>query len=213
MSAEPSARRGPYRNGLKTRSQIVEAAAKVFAELGYAGASLRRIASEVGVSPALLLQHFGTKELLLIAVLEEWDRQTAQLTKIDGREDHDFFAYLSRIMQFHIAHRGLIELFLTMATEASSVAHPAHRFITNRYEVLLNECMRSLEAHQHDGLPRPLSSTEVAAEVRILCAVMDGLELQWLLDPQMDLIKTFDSYLENSRARWGMSQDSLGHDR
>src|SRR6478609_1935597 len=76
--AEPAVVRGPTRPGLQKRRQIVAAAAAVFAELGYSGGSIRTIAERVGTSPATLLQHFGSKEGLLSAVLEEWDRQTVE---------------------------------------------------------------------------------------------------------------------------------------
>ena len=70
--------RGPYRTGIRRREQIVATAISVFGEYGFAGGSIRTIADRVGVSHATLLQHFGTKEGLLTAVLQEWDRQTVQ---------------------------------------------------------------------------------------------------------------------------------------
>jgi len=43
---------------------------KLFAERGYAGVTVRQIASAAGVSPALVIHHYGSKERLR-AVLEE----------------------------------------------------------------------------------------------------------------------------------------------
>ena len=131
--AELVGKRGPYRNGLETRSQIVQAALRHFAEFGYTGASLRQIASEVGVSPATLLQHFGSKEGLLTAVLESWTIQSPML-----REDStDLLKRLRQLMGDNLSNRGLLELFLNIATEASHPAHPAHPFIRERYEAVL----------------------------------------------------------------------------
>ena len=70
--------RGPYRTGIRRREQIVATAIAVFGEYGYAGGSIRTIAERVGVSHATLLQHFGSKEGLLTAVLQEWDRRTVE---------------------------------------------------------------------------------------------------------------------------------------
>ena len=64
--------RGQYRKGIKRRQDIVKAASEVFAEFGYSGGSIRTIADRVGASPATLMQHFGSKEGLLAAVLEDW---------------------------------------------------------------------------------------------------------------------------------------------
>src|SRR6476469_11236131 len=134
MSDSTSAvrRRGPYRNGVRRREQIVDAATAVFAEFGYAGGSVRTIADRVGVSAASLLQHFGSKEGLLMAVLEDWDRHTveARVTDVTGL---DYFRHLPEVMDAHLANRGLLELFSTIAAEATSPSHPAHEFIQQRY--------------------------------------------------------------------------------
>ena len=132
-SASPTTRsRGPYRTGVRRREQIIGAATAVFAEYGYAGGSVRTIADRIGVSPASLLQHFGSKEGLLMAVLEDWDRRTveAQLTDVTGL---DYFRRLPEVMAANVSNRGLLELFTTMAAEASSPTHPAHAFIQRRY--------------------------------------------------------------------------------
>jgi AcrR family transcriptional regulator len=50
------------------REQILDAAESRFAELGYAGASLRDIAEKAGVTQALLNYYFGSKEGLFVEV-------------------------------------------------------------------------------------------------------------------------------------------------
>lgn len=47
---------------LTTRARIRDAAIARFPRDGYAGTTLRAIAADVGVSPALVLHHFGSKE-------------------------------------------------------------------------------------------------------------------------------------------------------
>ena len=48
-----------------TREQLLSIAVEMFAEQGFAGTSLRSIAKRAGVSPALLIHHFDTKEALI----------------------------------------------------------------------------------------------------------------------------------------------------
>ncbi len=50
-----------------TREAILDAARRLFAERGYQGASLRAIATEAGVDPALAVHFFGSKAKLLTA--------------------------------------------------------------------------------------------------------------------------------------------------
>jgi AcrR family transcriptional regulator len=50
--------------GVSGRDRILEAAVVCFAERGFAGTSLKVIATAADVSPALIVHHFGTKEAL-----------------------------------------------------------------------------------------------------------------------------------------------------
>jgi AcrR family transcriptional regulator len=52
-----------------TRTSILEAARASFAEKGYDKASIRTIAGDAGVDPALVHHYFGTKEKLFLAVM------------------------------------------------------------------------------------------------------------------------------------------------
>lgn len=47
------------------RQRILEAAAKVYAEVGYRGATTRRIASAAGCNELTLFRHFGSKAALI----------------------------------------------------------------------------------------------------------------------------------------------------
>ncbi len=42
--------RGPYRNGIRRRREIIESAAKVFGQFGYAGGSLRNTVPQQSVT-------------------------------------------------------------------------------------------------------------------------------------------------------------------
>lgn len=52
------------------REQILEAATRVFGELGYAGATTDRVARAAGISQPYVVRLFGTKERLFIEVVE-----------------------------------------------------------------------------------------------------------------------------------------------
>ena len=63
-------RRGRRPGGPDTRAAILGAARQRFAEQGYAGASVRSIATAAGVDSALVHHYFGTKEDLFLASLQ-----------------------------------------------------------------------------------------------------------------------------------------------
>ena len=61
------------------RSQLVDVAKTVFAELGYDGASVEEIANRAGVSKPIVYEHFGGKEGLYAVVV---DRETSRLLEM-----------------------------------------------------------------------------------------------------------------------------------
>jgi AcrR family transcriptional regulator len=200
-------RRGPYRNGIRRREQIVDAATTVFAEFGYAGGSVRTIADRVGVSAPSLLQHFGSKEGLLMAVLADWDRRSveARLTGVTGL---DYFRRLPEVMGDHLENRGLLELFSTIAAEASSPTHPARAFIQRRYAHNLTTLATHLREAAETGEIAALTQADIDQEVRLVTAVLDGIGLQWLLDPSTDVVASVTAYITHSITRWRSGMQS-----
>jgi AcrR family transcriptional regulator len=55
----------------QTRVALLEAAARVYARRGFAGATLEEVAAEAGFTKGAVYAHFGSKENLLMALVEE----------------------------------------------------------------------------------------------------------------------------------------------
>jgi len=195
--------RGPYRNGIERRRQLVEAAWGIFARRGYARASLREIADAVGVSPAGILRLFGSKEDLLIAVLDRWDIETSLLSdRVELGEGPRFFDSFGALMRYHVEHPGLIELFLTLCTEATDPEHPATVWVQERYDRIVRDAVRQL-AEVQTGAGVPVAAPERRElEVRWLFGAMDGLELQWIAEPGLDLVGHSDALFDRAMRRW-----------
>ncbi|HEX6330979.1 MAG TPA: TetR family transcriptional regulator [Actinomycetota bacterium] len=70
MSAPtPGGRTGRRSGESGTREAILEAARQRFAEHGFDGATIRGIAADAGVDPALVHHYFGTKERLFVEAM------------------------------------------------------------------------------------------------------------------------------------------------
>lgn len=208
IPAPASGPRGPYRTGVRRRQEIVETAIRVFGQHGYAGSSLRMIAEGVGVSPPALVRHFGSKEALFAAVLEASDRSHAASIGEPARG----LAYLrgfAAAVTTNARHRGMVELLLTVATEASDPSHPAHPFMVRRYRDLVASLAAALRHAVDAGEIEPMSEAAIEAEARGVAALMDGLELQWLLDPGIDLVGLYGHHYERLVDRWtGAGRDA-----
>lgn len=190
-----SGARGPYKRGVERRLQVVTAAIDVFGQYGFTAGTLQRVAERVGVSPGAIEKLFGSKAQLLVAVLERWGELTADVIGRDNRGTAQLEGFRT-LMEYHMRHKALLELYTTMAAESSSPEHPAHAFMTERYRHTL-ETMRQLFADAvQDGEFRPMGDDEIQSEAECLLAIMDGLEVQFLLDPSRDLVRSFGSYVD-----------------
>src|SRR5262249_9380723 len=89
------------------RQQILDAAAEIFANRGFAGTTTREIASAVGTTETVLYRHFPTKESLYAAILEQRipsagvERWLHELKAIADRNDDDalFRAVVAAILE------------------------------------------------------------------------------------------------------------------
>ncbi len=69
MKFSSEKRRGPRQGGEEPREAIIDAARRQFAEQGFDGATMRAIAREAGVDPALVSYYFGSKSGLFVESL------------------------------------------------------------------------------------------------------------------------------------------------
>lgn len=196
-------KRGPYKNGIQRRQQILDKAVEVFGTYGYTAGSLRQIAAEVGVTPAALMRHYDSKEDLLVEVLRYWENDNAHresgpaLTGVAAIRD------LADLMQYHVRHRGFLQLFLTLSVEATNPGHPARDFVTARYASTRADFAQRIRDAIAAGDFAQLSESRIQSEARGLVAMLDGLELQWLLEPDFDLTSEVDQFIEQLIERLG----------
>ena len=99
-----------------TADRILDAAEMLFADRGFAGTAVRDIASEVGLNPASLYNHFPGKEGLYEAVLDrgmrpifEIFRDMAQMAKGEWSRD-EFWTGLDRILDHFAAKPEIARL-------------------------------------------------------------------------------------------------------
>ncbi|OLF12546.1 TetR/AcrR family transcriptional regulator [Actinophytocola xanthii] len=63
-------RPGRWRSGAESRQRILETARALFRQHGFGGTTVRAVATEAGVDPAMVFYFFGTKQGLFSAALE-----------------------------------------------------------------------------------------------------------------------------------------------
>lgn len=182
-----------YAKGRATRRQILDEAMTLFGEMGYRSASLREIAARCGISHPGLLHHFPSKEALLGAVLERRDALDAERFP-SGGSGTDQLQTLVDVVEHNAHVPGIVELFAALSTEAVAPDHPAHGYFVGRYARTRAELAASLEVTRAQGVLRDGVDPALAAVVII--AVMDGLQVQWLLDREsVDMARALSDHI------------------
>ncbi|MFD5856423.1 TetR/AcrR family transcriptional regulator [Streptomyces chartreusis] len=169
------------------RAEIVRAALEVIAERGYRGASLAAVAERVGLTQQGLLHYFPTKDALLVAVLQERDQWDA-VPNTRWRMD-----LLAALVEYNAMRPGIIQTFSALLGESVTEGHPARDYFTERYVQVRANMAEMLRAEYGERLPNGLTPERTAP---LLVAVMDGLQYQWLLDPEsVDMPGAFRDFL------------------
>ncbi|MCX4424467.1 TetR/AcrR family transcriptional regulator [Streptomyces mirabilis] len=184
----------PYGDAMGTRArseerraEIVRAALEVIAERGYRGASMASVAERVGLTQQGLLHYFPTKDALLVAVLKERDQWDA-VPDTQWRVD-----LLASLVEYNAMRPGIIQTFSALLGESVTEGHPAREYFTERYARVRASMAAVLRAEYGERLPNGLTPERTAP---LLVAVMDGLQFQWLLDPEsVDMPGAFRDFL------------------
>jgi AcrR family transcriptional regulator len=182
--------------GEARKQEILDVALKSFSENGFRGASIADIAQRCGISQGGLLHHFPTKADLLAGVLARRDEVDSHDFHMDQRPGGlEALRSIERLVRHNARRVGLVKLFTVVTSEAVTVGNPGRKWVLARY--------RKLQADLADGLQRDIDAGLVQPDANpaaVACqvfAMMDGLQLQWLLDPRrVDMPALFSDYLD-----------------
>jgi AcrR family transcriptional regulator len=178
------------------REQILLIATEMFGNAGFRGVSIADIANRVGISQPGLLHHFRTKEELLIAALERRDAESSGHIEDAFRDASAVDALLS-LCRHNMANPESVRLYAVESAESLEPGHPAHEFFLRRYaRVRQTVADRARRDQQLGWFPSDVDPLEFATGV---IALMDGLQVQWLLDQSFDMAAVLATYLDRFR--------------
>lgn len=167
---------------LARREEIVRAATEIFGSKGYKAGPLTEIAEQVGMTHAGILHHFGSKHRLLLEVLRY--RDETDVADLDDKHIPDgieLFRHLVRTAFVNAQRAGIVQAYAVLSAESVTDNHPARDYFEGRYRQLREEvahAFRVVCAERGGAAPDTIAHASAS-----ILAVMDGLQVQWLLDP------------------------------
>lgn len=168
------------RRAAERKQQILEAAARVFAEKGYHRATTKEIADVADVAEGTIYNYFASKDDVLIALIG----QLAQLPERDElfsqsveRDPYTFFVehFTQRMRQIEPNYRMLV------AVLPEILHHPQlrERYVTEFMQPVIAMIERHIQARVDSGQFRPV---DVALTARAVVGLMVGLQVLMVFD-------------------------------
>lgn len=173
------------------QEQILEEATRIIGQNGYHGFSIQELAERCRITNAGLLYYFGSKEQLMVALLQyRVSRDTAALSWLFGetkpREQVSLSTIIKSqraIVERNISQPEIVRFWAVVRAEALNRGHPAREFFIERETETIRRWTRLLAPH--------VPQSESAA--RQVFAFMVGLEEQWLREERgFDMLKEWD---------------------
>ncbi len=168
-----------------SRKLLIDAALQIIGSEGLRGLTTTRIEAVSGASRGLVGYHFGSKQGLLEAVIQQAHRfvgnipDLAVAERATGAEGtiQIVRGYLEQLGHEPLGHR----VILILITE-SVAAQPQLREAIQALNAVLRDSVRQqLARGLADGSVR--SGVDPAAESFVVASILRGIALQWLVDP------------------------------
>jgi AcrR family transcriptional regulator len=175
-----------------TKTRILDAAFRCLTNGGYAALSMREIGKDAGVNHALINYHFHSKDQVVIAVLDEANRQLLERQKRMYAEPGGFAEKWAQARRFYKS--DLASGFVRMQAElwAASLSNPGLRekFVPRllAWKEVVRGAVREALAHlKANGvkLPAPFSADVIATWISDFWLGMEFADLLGVTENQM----------------------------
>ncbi|MFT4214124.1 MAG: TetR/AcrR family transcriptional regulator [Microbacterium sp.] len=189
MASQPrvTQTRGSYAKTEQFRHDVLDAALRIVAEAGFDATTLQDVAEGVGRSKAGVLHHFGSLDNLMLEIVKHRDEVNRRTfpTK-DGAE----FETLLTLVAHNATVPGLIGLFSVVSALAATDASQSRRriYFSELYTRNRQVWAQRIERAQAAGAIRADLDPHTVAVV--ILATLDGLQVQWLLDNDIDMLES-----------------------
>jgi AcrR family transcriptional regulator len=171
--------------GQSTRAQLLAAAIEVLSEQGYVATSMRAVSERAGTPLSLVQYHFGSKQGLLVAVMEEmnaWGLERQQAMWTDGRPFEDQWRSECEYLRADV-HSGYVRILWELWAAGLADPELAERWraTVRGWRELIVERLDRWQAE--DNVVLPMSTRAMAtlianlfegAEAEILAGVEEG---------------------------------------
>jgi len=166
----------------QTRERLIEAAARVFAEKGFAATSLDEVAEAAGLTKGAVYSNFENKEDLVRAVLEVHDQRLHGISEDVGTGTRDEQAAVAARLFGDVIAQERAAFLLHIEFLAYAIRNPdVYAELLARHRSARRDVARMIEEHQTGDAN---GWTDVEEKALIFDLIGQGLALEKLIDPE-----------------------------
>jgi AcrR family transcriptional regulator len=136
----------PNRRGARSREAVLDAAERLMAEQGYDAASVAALVEEAGVPASSVYHYFGSKEGVLLAVMERGaERFFAELPDLDrrlGSQRAHLRALIDQVATTLDRHPAFLRILVVMAAQPVDAGEGEVHRVVNRVRELALKRLR-----------------------------------------------------------------------
>jgi AcrR family transcriptional regulator len=162
----------------RTRSALLESAARGLSRYGYGNLILEKVASDAGYTRGALYHQFKDKEDLAVAVIdwvdETWRQEVGRLVE----QESDPAVALITLARGHAVYcrRDVARVAMALRLEFSGQDHPVARHLERVTESLVTRCTRLVNAGRKAGSIPP--GPPARAVARAFLGAMEGVVIE-----------------------------------
>ena len=161
--------------------------------------TVESVAREADTTAATVEAVFPSWDGLLLATIDQWNEQrTGPLMGI--AEQHGTIRFLRAIVTSNIADPSLMRFLTSTLNIAAAPDHPLAPMLHMRWRRFHAFVQRALERDVQLG--REPGTMEPARGSEQLLATYEGLQLQSMVRPEMDLLEAYDRAVTRLREGW-----------
>ncbi len=170
-----------------TRERILAAAVELFGERGFATTGIEALCQRANVVRTAIYWHFGSKEGLLVPVLEraasEWTEEIQKSVYLEGAPLARLDRFITGLRDLVVLRPNLVRLLLSVALERSD------------QDVATRDALRTIFERAHAAIVQGIDDslgaawTESALIARMALAFVSHAVAQQLIDPRPDEVE------------------------
>ncbi len=145
------------------KRQVLEAAVRLFFEVGYEGASLRDLAARVGINKATIYHYFDSKEEILFHIVRRVGRELLEGVQHAEAGGGEPLEVLERMIRFQIGYMDdHVEEVKVLVEEKKSLRSDLHDVSRATEAEILSLYKRAIVRCQEAGVVRSVNPTTAA---------------------------------------------------